>query len=118
KVAIVSGPQAARTLSGRNLSAEDLDIGIRMISVGQPHRAVPITGSICLAVAARVPGSLPNRLARAGSGPIRIAHASGVTLVDAKIADAGAGGAIRAEHGAVYRTARRLFEGNVLYRTT
>jgi 2-methylaconitate isomerase len=120
KVAMVAGPQVSRTLSGRTLSAEDADIGIRMISIGQPHRAVPITGAICLAVATRIPGSLPNRLARADDGPIRIAHASGLTLVDAKVdtqTDSdGNAGAIRAKHGAVYRTARRLFEGNVLYR--
>jgi hypothetical protein len=117
KVAMVAGPRAARTLSGRALAPEDADIAVRMISVGQPHRAVPITGAICLAVAARVPGSLPQRFARAGTGPIRIAHPSGVTLVDAKVAGDGAGEAARAEYGAVYRSARRLFEGNVLYRT-
>jgi hypothetical protein len=37
-----------------------------------------------------------------------------VTLVDARVSGAG-DGAIRAEFGAVYRTARRLFEGNVVY---
>jgi len=118
KVAMVSGPQAARTLSGRSLPPEEADIGIRMISIGQPHRAVPITGAICLAVAARVPGSLPQQVGRGGTGPIRIAHPSGVTLVDAKVAAGGTAGAIRAEYGAVYRSARRLFEGNVLYRTS
>jgi 2-methylaconitate cis-trans-isomerase PrpF len=117
KVAMICAPQAVRTLSGRHLSADDADIGIRMISMGQPHRAVPITGAICLAVAARVPGSLPHRLGREGGGPIRIAHASGVTLVDAKVSASGAARAIRAEYGAVYRTARRLFEGHVLHRT-
>jgi 2-methylaconitate isomerase len=85
-----------------------------MISVGQPHRAVPITGAICLAVATRIPGSLAAGLSKP-SGPIRIAHPSGVTLVDASVS-AGEGGAVKAEFGAVYRTARRLFEGNVLYR--
>ncbi len=117
KVAMVCSPQAARTLSGRRLSAEDADIGVRMISIGQPHRAVPITGAICLAVAARVPGSIPHRVSGALAGPIRIAHPSGITLVDASVAASGAVETIRAEYGAVYRTARRLFEGNVLYRT-
>jgi len=116
KVAMVCGPQAARTLSGRRLSAEDSDIGVRMISIGQPHRAVPITGAICLAVAARVPDSLPQRVSRGSAGPIRIAHPSGVTLVDANVTAGGAVEAIRAEYGAVYRSARRLFEGNVVYR--
>jgi hypothetical protein len=96
-----------------------MDIAVRMISVGQPHRAVPVTGATCLAVAARLPGSIP--AAHAGpipeDRPIRIAQPSGVTVVDAKVvADAGANGGMRAEYGAVYRTARRLFEGHVLYR--
>jgi 2-methylaconitate isomerase len=116
KVAMVCGPQAARTLSGRRLSTEDCDLAVRMISVGQPHRAVPVTGAICLAVAARVPDSLPQRLGRASAGPIRIAHPSGVTLVDASVTTGGSVESIRAEYGAVYRSARRLFEGNVLYR--
>ena len=115
KVAMVTGPRAGRTLSGRELSVSDADIWVRMISVGQPHRAVPITGAICLAVATRIPGSLARELSKA-SGPIRIAHPSGVTLVDAAVT-AGEGGVVTAGFGAVYRTARRLFEGNVLYRT-
>jgi len=116
KVAMVCGPRPARTLSGRTLAANDADICVRMLSVGQPHRAVPITGSICLAVAARIPGSVAHRAAGAVTGPLRIAHPSGVTLVDASVVGGAAAGAIKAEYGAVYRSARRLFEGNVLYR--
>jgi 2-methylaconitate cis-trans-isomerase PrpF len=114
KVAMVCAPADTPTLSGRPLSADDMDIGIRMISVGQPHRAVPITGAICLAVAARVPGTIPSRLCRETPGPIRIGHASGTILVDAAVSQAAGG--TRAEYGAVYRSARRLFEGSVLYR--
>jgi 2-methylaconitate cis-trans-isomerase PrpF len=62
KVAMIAGPQAAPTLSGRALAASDMDIVIRMISIGQPHRAVPITGAACLAVATRIRGSIPHRL--------------------------------------------------------
>ncbi|MBV9562822.1 MAG: PrpF family protein, partial [Bradyrhizobium sp.] len=114
KVGMVCGPRNGRTLSGRNLAAAEADIWVRMISVGQPHRAVPITSSICLAVATRIPGSVPAGLCRS-EGPIRIAHPSGITLVDARV-NAVEGGTVKAEYGAVYRTARRLFEGNVVYR--
>ncbi|HEX2889459.1 2-methylaconitate cis-trans isomerase PrpF family protein [Vineibacter terrae] len=116
KVAMVCRPQAAPTLSGRQLTAADADIVVRMISVGQPHRAVPITGAICLAVATRVGGSMPQLLSTAPAGPIRIAHPSGVTLVDAGVTAGNTPEAIRAAYGAVYRSARRLFEGKVLYR--
>ena len=117
KVAMLCAPQPAPTLSGLELAAADFDIGIRMISVGQPHRAVPITGAICLAVAARVPGSLAEGLARPTPGPLRIAHASGTTLVDARVAPADVPGGVHAEYGAVFRSARRLFEGSVVYRS-
>lgn len=115
KVAMVSAPHAFPTLSGHALTAADIDIAIRMISIGQPHRAVPITGAICLAIAARVPGSLPHRLCRAASGPIRIGHPSGTILVDAAVSK-DAHGIVHAQYGAVYRSARRLFDGEVLYR--
>ena len=113
-VAMVSPPQAAPTLSGRQLSVDEADICVRMLSMRQPHKATPITGAICLAIAARIPGSIPARLRRAADGPTRIGHPSGVTLVDAEVS--GDGAELRALHGAVYRTARRLFEGCVLYR--
>lgn len=117
KIAIVCSPQAMRTLSGHELAAADADIGVRMISVGQPHRAIPITGAICLAVAVRIPGSIPNAISTATAKPIRIAQPSGVTVVDASvIAASDCPGGVHAEFGAVYRTARRLFEGHVLYR--
>jgi 2-methylaconitate cis-trans-isomerase PrpF len=114
KVAMVAAPGAATTLSGRALAAADMDIAVRMISVGQPHRASPITGAVCLAVAARTPGTIPHALCAAADGPIRIGHPSGVILVDAAV-EQGPDGAV-ARHGAVYRTARRLFDGQVLYR--
>jgi 2-methylaconitate cis-trans-isomerase PrpF len=115
KVAMVCAPVDAATISGRRLAAADADIGIRMISVGQPHRAVPITGAICLAVAARVQGTIPHNCCAAVSGAIRIGHASGTTVVDASVVQQH-DGTMFAEHAAVFRTARRLFEGNVIYR--
>jgi 2-methylaconitate cis-trans-isomerase PrpF len=110
KVAIVAAPLCAPTLSGKVLGPADMDIAVRMISVGQPHRAVPITGAVCLAVAARMTGTIPQQLCSAGDGPIRIGHASGTILVDAAVSGD------HAEYGAVFRSARRLFEGNVVYR--
>jgi 2-methylaconitate cis-trans-isomerase PrpF len=78
-----------------------------------------LTGALCLAAATRVPGSIPNEMARrlmAGVSQIRIAHASGLIVVDAKIELAKGDGNPHAEYAAVYRTARRLFDGRVHYR--
>jgi 2-methylaconitate cis-trans-isomerase PrpF len=116
KVAMVTTPKACATLSGRALAPEDMSILVRMISIGQAHRAVPITGATCLAISIRIEGSVPNALARRCGGPIAIAHPSGVVMVDARVDHAGDAGKAHAVFGAVYRSMRKLFEGNVYYR--
>ena len=117
-VAFVAPPVAMSVLSGRKLASGDMDIAVRMMSNGQAHRATPLTGALCLAVATRIPGSIPHEMARRlaeGTSQIRIGHASGVIVVDARIGQA-TGGQPHAEYAAVYRTARRLFDGRVHYR--
>jgi 2-methylaconitate cis-trans-isomerase PrpF len=114
-VAVVAPPVTMRLVSGRKLAAADMDIAVRMMSNGQAHRATPLTGALCLAVTTRIPGSIPNEMARRlapGASQIRIGHASGVIVVDAKIGQ-GKDGRLQAEYAAVYRTARRLFDGRV-----
>lgn len=112
KVAIVSRPTDYVTISGGNIGRNGHEISVRMISMGIPHRAVPLTGALCLAVAVRTPGTLPNRLASPRMGSIRIGHPSGTLEVDAEVSERD--GHPHAVYGAVYRTARRLFEGHVL----
>jgi 2-methylaconitate cis-trans-isomerase PrpF len=117
-IGMVAPPVAMTVLSGRTLAPADMDIAVRMMSNGQAHRATPLTAALCLAVATRVSGSIPNEMAKRHIGEasqIRIGHASGVIVVDAKVAPSGDNGEPHAEYGAVYRTARRLFEGRVLY---
>ena len=114
KVAMVAGPRSARTLAGHALDADDSDLTVRMISIGQPHRAVPLTGAMCLAVAARLEGSIVHRLTRAvasSEAPVRIAQPSGLTVVGASVRRVASGWV--ADHATVYRTARRLMEGVV-----
>lgn len=112
KVALVHAPSDQKVLDGRTLRAADMDIAARMISMGKPHRALPITGAICLAAALRVPGSVPARLGSVGGSPLRIAHGSGMITVDAEVVRA-ADGSVSVNHGSVLRTARRLFDGEV-----
>jgi 2-methylaconitate cis-trans-isomerase PrpF len=117
KIAIVSPPCDAQTLAGELLDADAADLTVRMISIGQPHRAVPLTGAMCLAVASRLDGSIVHRVARPAGrieDRVRIAQPSGVTVVAASVRrDAGAW---IADHATVYRTARRLMEGVVYVR--
>ncbi len=120
-IAFVAPPVAMITLSGRQLAPADMDIAVRVISNGQPHRATPLTGALCLSVATRLNGSIPNAMVlglAADATSIRIGHPSGRIVVDAKVTAGKDGAEPVAEYAAVYRTARRLFEGRVLYRTT
>jgi 2-methylaconitate cis-trans-isomerase PrpF len=111
-VAIVSSPQQSATLDGDILPQEAMDLTVRMVSNGQPHRALPLTGSLCVAVASAIPGTLAARRSRVGrTGRLRLGMPSGVITVDAEVACEQ--GRWRALRGAFYRTSRRLFEGMV-----
>lgn len=115
KIGLVAGPLDARNLGGDALAAGAGDFTARMISMGNTHRALPLTGALCLGVAARVTGTLVNRHSRAagtGGAEIRILQPSGVSLVGARV-EARAGD-WHARSATVYRTQRRLFEGHVL----
>ncbi len=111
-IGFVAAPCDSRTLDGEQVLAGDCDLVVRMISNGQPHRALPLTGSLCTAVAAQIEGSVVHGVARAGrDGPLRLAMPSGVLTVDARVrAEAGRW---HAEHGSFFRTTRRLFDGFV-----
>lgn len=118
-VGFVSGPHDAATLAGERISAANVDLTARMLSNGQPHRALPLTVTLCTAVAARIEGSLVHRLTRRNDNPdaeIRIAMPSGVLTVAASVAQKE--GRWHAEQGAFYRTQRRMFEGYVLVRAS
>lgn len=115
KVAVVAAPLEYATVSGRTIDAAAVDILVRMISMGRAHRAVPVTGALCLAGSCRVPGSIAHTLlSDHDDGDIRIGHPSGVLTVDSSVETRDGRPHIRS--ATVYRTARRLFEGNVLYR--
>jgi 2-methylaconitate cis-trans-isomerase PrpF len=119
KVAMVTGPRDARTLAGDRIGISDADLTVRMISIGQPHRAVPLTGAMCLAVASRLPESIAHRMSRppdSPDSPVRIAQPSGLTVVGAAVHRDDNGWV--ADHATVYRTARRLMEGVVFVRAS
>ena len=118
-IGFVSAPQSATTLTGEAIAADSVDVTGRMISNGQPHRALPLTASLCMAVAARLEGSVVHAVTRQssdGEAPIRIAMPSGVLTVAATVRRKG--DEWYAEQGAFYRTQRRLFEGVVYVRAS
>ena len=118
-VGFVSQPQDSKTLTGETIKGAQVDLTGRMMSNGQPHRALPLTCTLCMAVAARLPGSVVFEAARPTDNPeseIRIAMPSGVLTVAASVRKLE--GQWYAEQGAFYRTQRRMFEGQVLVRAS
>lgn len=114
KVALIAKAAASRLLDGRVLEGEAIDLLVRMISMGVPHNAVPLTGAMCAAVASRIAGTVVHEACRIrGSAdvPVRIGHPSGVLPVDADVRIEN--GQPRAGTATVFRTARRLMAGQV-----
>lgn len=111
KVVLVAPPLEYIDLKGEIIAAEDCDIAARIISMGKTHRAFALTGAMCLAVAARIPGTVVHEAARGAEGDIRLGHPSGVQTINAVVAETPDGPV--AEKVIVYRTARRLMEGMV-----
>jgi 2-methylaconitate cis-trans-isomerase PrpF len=109
KIAFVAPPTASVALDGVRYGAEDIDVLARAISMGNCHRAFPLTAAMCLAVAARIEGSVVHEVARKHPGDVRLGHPSGVLPLDAAVSVRN--GTPWAERVTVYRTARRLMEG-------
>jgi len=112
KVALVTAPAEYTALDGTLVGRESADVVGRAISMGNCHRAFPLTSSMCLAVAARIEGTLVNECSTAKAGAdVLLGHPSGVLPLDAAVSRHGAD--YLAERVTVYRTARRLMEGYV-----
>ena len=117
KVGFVAPPADAITLSGACLAAGAADLSVRVISMGRPHRALPLTAALALAAATRIPGTIAAEATRPGAtddGAVRLGHPSGVAEVAVDLSAADPPHIARVT---VTRTARRLMEGRVLVPT-
>lgn len=111
KVAVVGPPAAYQTSRGQH-GAESHDVHGRLMSMQTAHRAYAVTGAICTAVAAVLPGTVVHGCRQGGeddSGTIRIAHPAGVMDVRVEM-DLSASPA-RVLSAWVGRTARLIMSG-------
>lgn len=114
KIAMVSAPQSYTLPSGKRAEEGFCDLVVRAISVGQPHRAVPITVAMALAVASRTKGSVAEQLTSTtlvDSDGVTLGHNSGRILVGATFDQDGT-----VKEATVFRTARRIMQGNIYWR--
>lgn len=113
RIALVSAPLAFRSLDGESYSPEQYDIGTRMFSMQRAHKAIPGTGGLNLGVATQIAGTIPNRLSRPANeaGEVRVANPSGLVSVGARVRRLE--GRWTADSAVLFRTARRLMQGEI-----
>jgi 2-methylaconitate isomerase len=113
-IGFVAPPAAAPTLTGEGIARGDVDLTARFLSNGQPHRALPLTASLCTGVAAHITGTLvAEALAPVARDrdAIRIGMPSGILAVGADVERTNGSWTVRS--GTLFRTARRLFDGRI-----
>ena len=114
KIAMVSRPTSHKLLSGDIIQGNTIDLVVRALSVGQPHRAVPITLALATAAAANLEGSVVHANVsseRVDPDGITLGHSSGKIMVGAEFDDSRS-----LTHATVFRTARRLMDGHVYWK--
>jgi len=114
-VAIVSPPSDYRTHSGTIARAEDMDCSVRLIFMNKLHTAMAGTGSICIAAASRIKGSIPNQALGKPTDrkAFGIGHPNGImyVLVESKENDSAEG--VSFLKLGFSRTARKIMDGTV-----
>ena len=114
KVGFVAPRSVYRTTGGDTLAADTHDLQARLLSMQTAHRSYAGAGSICTAVAARLPGSVVHECATAAADQpdlVRIGHPAGVMAVRVRMG--GTDSDPEAVSATVSRTARRIMTGAV-----
>ena len=107
KIALLSRPRKGGTIASRYFVPYAC------------HKAHAVTGTVCVACACAIPGTVASNLVtlpRAPQGVVKIEHPSGMIAIDLDFDHSGAEPVMR--RAALIRTARRVFEGHALIPTS
>lgn len=110
---IVGKKEEYTTIQGKLIKREDYTVLARLFSLQQMHHAYPVTGAICTASAAKIPGTIVNELADAREDVILIGHPKGI--IDVKIKTEKIKNEVIIKSATVGRTARKLMSGFAYY---
>lgn len=112
KIAFVSEPQDYKTATGRTIKKHEIDIVVRIMSMGTLHKAYAVTGAVCTAGAAKIKDTVVQEmLSKNSTEKVRLGHPGGIMDMEVKLE--------RKENtyyfkeAVVNRTARRLMEGYI-----
>ncbi|CAM3574430.1 2-methylaconitate cis-trans isomerase PrpF [Halomonas lysinitropha] len=112
KVAFVAPPADYLSSSGKQVSAQEIDLLVRALSMGKLHHAMMGTAAVAIASAAAIDGTLVNLAAGGGKlNAVTFGHPSGTLRVgaEASLVD----GRWVIEEAVMSRSARVLMEGFV-----
>ncbi|MGS1080120.1 2-methylaconitate cis-trans isomerase PrpF [Pseudoxanthomonas beigongshangi] len=110
KVAFVAPAKDYVTSSGKQVTAGDIDLLVRAMSMGKLHHAMMGTAAVAIGTAAAVPGTLVNLAAGGGErSAVRFGHPSGTLRVGAEATREN--GEWKVAKAIMSRSARILMEG-------
>lgn len=110
KIAFVAAPADYLAASGCAVSADDIDLVVRAVSMGKLHHAMMGTAAVAIATAAAIPGTLVNLAAGGGAREsVRFGHPSGTLRVGAEVAEENGEWLVR--RAIMSRSARILMDG-------
>lgn len=110
KVAIVASPNDYVASSAKPISASNIDLNVRALSMGKLHHAMMGTAAVAIATAAAIPGTLVNKAAGGGERQsVCFGHPSGTLRVGAQVSQSD--GEWSVNKATMSRSARVLMEG-------
>ncbi|MDR3353597.1 MAG: PrpF protein [Synergistaceae bacterium] len=120
KIGIFSGPQSYTDMSGTTVTADEMHLCARVISVFKCHKASPLTAACAIASMALLDGTVIREAIAPieetnGRGFVKIGHPSGV--IGLYVDKAERNGKPVISGVAVQRTARRIMDGTIYIRT-
>ena len=112
KVAFVGKPTNYTSSSGKAISADNIDLNVRALSMGLLHHAMMGTAAVAIGTAATIPGTLVNLAAGGGEREaVTFGHPSGTLKVGAEAIQTE--GEWTVNKVVMSRSARVLMEGTV-----
>jgi hypothetical protein len=110
KIAFVAKPAGYISSSGKQVSADDIDLLVRALSMGKLHHAMMGTAAVAIGTAAAIPGTLVSLAAGGRSrDAVRFGHPSGTLRVGAEAAQVDGEWVVK--KAVMSRSARVLMEG-------
>lgn len=111
KMTFVAEAEDYTANDGTLIRKEQIDLLSRMMSMQKAHPSYAMTGAMCTAAAAIIPGTLVNQVIRKNFDPmnIRIGHASGILPCGVTFENADSVPTVEETFG--YRTANLILEG-------